>query len=100
MKKEEKQLIYNLLKTADAYESGYTREKFAGEPVFEDDREKTVTETESTVVEPKNTVLAVPEPVKRVETTGETSNDTSSAVVSIRQPEADYSTTVTSGMDK
>lgn len=37
MKKEEKEIIYNLLKTADAYECGYTREKFSGEPVFSDD---------------------------------------------------------------
>ena len=37
MKKEEKQILYNLLKTADAYECGYTREKFAGEPEFDDD---------------------------------------------------------------
>lgn len=37
MKKEEKEIIYNLLKTADAYECGYTRDKFAGEPVFSDD---------------------------------------------------------------
>lgn len=37
MKAEEKQLIYTLLKTADAYECGYTRDKFVGEPVFEDD---------------------------------------------------------------
>ena len=39
MKKEEKQLIYTLLKTADAYESGYTRDKFKAEPVFEDDKD-------------------------------------------------------------
>ena len=37
MKKEDKELIYTLLKTADAYECGYTRDKFAGEPCFEDD---------------------------------------------------------------
>ncbi len=37
MKANEKQLIYTLLKTADAYESGYTRDKFKTEPVFEDD---------------------------------------------------------------
>ena len=37
MKKEEKEIIYNLLKTADANECGYTRDKFAGEPVFSDD---------------------------------------------------------------
>lgn len=39
MKAKEKQLIYTLLKTADAYECGYTREKFAGEPVFANDTE-------------------------------------------------------------
>ena len=37
MKKEEKQLIYTLLKTADAYECGYTRGNFSGMPEFEDD---------------------------------------------------------------
>ncbi len=39
MKKEEKELIYTLLKTADAYECGYTRDKFASDPVFSDDIE-------------------------------------------------------------
>ena len=39
MKANEKQLIYTLLKTADAYESGYTRDKFKSEPVFEDDKD-------------------------------------------------------------
>ncbi len=47
MKAEDKKLIYTLLKTADAYECGYTREKFAGEPEFVDD----------TVCEPVNTVV-------------------------------------------
>ncbi len=42
MKKEEKQLIFSLLKTADEYECGYTREKFAVEPVFTDDVEEEV----------------------------------------------------------
>ena len=50
MKAEEKQLIYTLLKTADAYECGFTREKFAGEPVFDDD-----TETHNTVVSTPST---------------------------------------------
>ena len=36
MKAEDKKLIYTLLKTADAYECGFTREKFAGEPEFSD----------------------------------------------------------------
>ncbi len=40
MKADEKQLIYTLLKTADAYECGYTRDKFKAEPVFEDDAEQ------------------------------------------------------------
>lgn len=42
MKKEEKQLIFSLLKTADAYEYGYTRDKFASMPEFEDDVETEV----------------------------------------------------------
>ena len=37
MKADEKQLIYTLLKTADAYECGYTRGNFSGMPEFEDD---------------------------------------------------------------
>ena len=54
MKASEKQLIYTLLKTADAYECGYTREKFAGEPVFNDDIEKT-SETEMSGANPSMT---------------------------------------------
>ena len=41
MNAKDKHTIYTLLKTADAYECGYTQEKFAGEPVFNDDIEKT-----------------------------------------------------------
>lgn len=37
MKKEEKEILYELLKTADASLNGYTRECFAGEIVFLDD---------------------------------------------------------------
>ena len=51
MEKEDKQLIYNLLKTADAYECGYTREKFAGEVEFKDDIENLVDESDNQVVE-------------------------------------------------
>ena len=51
MKAEEKQLIYTLLKTADAYECGFTREKFAGEPAFTDDTENTVVESVETTAE-------------------------------------------------
>ena len=48
MKKEDKQLIYTLLKTADAYECGYTRDKFASMPEFEDDVESEVQMSGST----------------------------------------------------
>lgn len=44
MKANDKQLIYTLLKTVDAYECGYTRVKFAGEPVFTDDTENNMSE--------------------------------------------------------
>ena len=47
MKANDKQLIYTLLKTADAYECGYTRQKFAGEVTFTDD---TVVESEHSEV--------------------------------------------------
>lgn len=40
MKADDKKLIYTLLKTADAYECGFTRPQFAGEPKFADDIEK------------------------------------------------------------
>ena len=49
MKATDKQLIYTLLKTADAYECRYTRKMFAGEVEFTDDTE---VEAVSTVVEP------------------------------------------------
>ncbi len=48
MKKDDKQLIYTLLKTADAYECGYTRDKFASMPEFEDDVESEVQMSGST----------------------------------------------------
>ena len=40
MKASDKELIFNLLKAADAYEYGYTRAAFAGEINFTDDEEK------------------------------------------------------------
>jgi len=40
MKASDKELIFNLLKAADAYEYGYTRNAFAGEIKFTDDEEK------------------------------------------------------------
>ena len=50
MNAKDKHTIYTLLKTADAYECGFTREKFAREPVFVDD-----TETHNTVVSTPST---------------------------------------------
>ena len=67
MKKEDKQLIYTLLKTADAYECGYTREKFAGEVTFKDDTEKSVVESEHN---------------DRIESTAELNNTDNSAELS------------------
>ena len=40
MKKEEKQLIYNLLKVTDSYVNGYQRDCFSSTPNFVDDEEK------------------------------------------------------------
>ena len=67
MKKEDKQLIYTLLKTADAYECGYTREKFTGEVIFKDDTEKAVVESEHN---------------ERIESTAELNNTDNSAELS------------------
>ncbi len=52
MKAEEKKVIYTLLKTADAYECGFTRPQFAGEPEFADDAETTMSFSGSTGEEP------------------------------------------------
>ena len=52
MKASEKQLIYTLLKTADAYECGFTRPQFAGEPVFADDTENPVVDTPLASIQP------------------------------------------------
>ena len=48
MKAEDKKLIYTLLKTADAYECGYTRDKFAGDVEFTDDSETSISFSGST----------------------------------------------------
>jgi len=41
MKKEEKEVIYNLLKSADSYVNGYVRKQFQNQPLFSDDEEVT-----------------------------------------------------------
>ena len=41
MKKEEKEVIYNLLKSADSYVNGYVRKQFQNQPLFCDDEEVT-----------------------------------------------------------
>ena len=40
MKKEDKELIYDLLKKTDAYVTGYTSEVFAQDITFEDDKKE------------------------------------------------------------
>ena len=69
MKAQEKEIIYNLLKTADAYESGYTRNKFAVPMTFSDDIEKPVEESSAPITEPETEKQPV-EPVKSVLVSG------------------------------
>lgn len=64
MKKEDKELIYTLLKTADAFECGYTRDKFAVEPVFADDADTAVVERE-----PASSAVVECEQSERIENT-------------------------------
>ena len=47
MTADEKRVIYNLLKTADGYNSGYCRGKFAGQVTFSDDEEGTPASAEN-----------------------------------------------------
>ena len=83
MKKEDKEVLYNLFKTSDSYFSGYTREKYAVTPEFCDDVEpEAVVEstlepvaTSSSTVEP-GTLAATPsstsEPVPAAATSSST----------------------------
>ena len=52
MKKEEKQQIYDLLKKADAYVTGYTSEAFSGQAEFTDDVEVKAVSIPEPVEEP------------------------------------------------
>ncbi|MDD5928253.1 MAG: uracil-DNA glycosylase [Spirochaetales bacterium] len=56
LKKEEKQQLYNLLKTSDSYILGYQRDIFAGEPQFSDDAEVS---TEQSSAGEKNSFASV-----------------------------------------
>ena len=66
MKKEDKEVLYNLFKTADSYLSGYTRQKYAVAPVFSDDvePEPDIASTTETVAEStqKPVAATTPEP--------------------------------------
>lgn len=55
MKKNEKELIYDLLKKADANIMGFTSEAFKGQPSFEDDFVKEEVKENVAVVEPVET---------------------------------------------
>ena len=70
MKKEEKEVIYNLLKSADSYLSGYTRQKYAVTPVFSDDEVSEPAADETVVTEPVE--AATTAPVANTETTSTT----------------------------
>ena len=59
MKKEDKEVLYNLFKTADSYFNGYTREKYAVTPEFSDD------------VEPEAVVESTTEPAAAPSSTSE-----------------------------
>lgn len=73
MKAEEKELIFNLLKTADAYECGYTREKFACQMKFEDDTSKIEVQTEaSTLTQVSAESPTISKPTNQVSTEAST----------------------------
>ena len=61
MKKEDKALIYNLLKTADAYECGYTRDNFKVAPEFFDDKTDNQKQEVQAEAATENQVTATPE---------------------------------------
>lgn len=75
MKKEDKEVLYNLFKTADSYFSGYTREKYAVTPEFSDDvePEAVVESTQESVSE------STPEPVAQTVTEPVTATNASTA---------------------
>lgn len=58
MKAQEKELIYNLLKTADAYNSGYTRANFLQNFEFLDDDEGSISEE---VANSSTSVIPIPQ---------------------------------------
>lgn len=64
MKAQEKELIYNLLKTADAYNSGYTRAKFVQNFEFLDDVEGSISEevANSSITETPSAETVIPIP--------------------------------------
>ena len=62
MTADEKQKLFNLLKTADAWNLGYTRDEFAVTPQFSDD-EVINTATAEPVSVPSELIVAVPSAV-------------------------------------
>ena len=71
MKKEDKEVLYNLFKTADSYLSGYTRQKYSVTPEFNDDvePEPAVTSSANSEPVPVSTTSAASEPVTTTTTT-------------------------------
>ena len=64
MNAKDKHTIYTLLKTADAYECGYTRSKFAESPVFNDDADTVTAATISDQISVAAAASAAAQPVE------------------------------------
>ena len=88
MKKEEKEVIYNLLKSADSYVNGYVRNQFKNQPLFSDDEE---------VIEQPLQMQQASEPSTNVEMP-ESQTSQSSEVASSSGPITDSPATASHGM--
>ena len=97
MKADDKKLIYNLLKTADAYECGYTREKFAGEVEFKDDTETSMSFPGSTRESAQDSDVQIVDRVCFANVAGSSPTMTTSESPNMTQP-SNPSMTETSGI--
>jgi DNA polymerase len=80
MNKEDKKLIYDLLKKADAHITGFTSEAFKGEMAFEDDKVAAVVVEQTAVVEPVETTNE--DATVKVVSTSSTTTETSGLTLS------------------
>jgi len=70
MKAEEKQALFNLLKTADAWNMGYARDEFSVTPEFTDDEVISATETVNTETAASETKVETVQPVEAPQSSG------------------------------